>query len=309
MADFRKKRVGVLMGGPSAERDVSMNTGAGVLRALEAKGYDAVKLEWTSGADLAVALREAKIQVAWIALHGTFGEDGCVQGLLECMKIPYTGSGVTASAIAMDKVLSKRLFDERGIPTPPWHVVTDAADAAKHARTLGYPVVVKPAREGSTVGISIVKSESEIKAAVDVAKKLHGQTLVERFIAGREISVAVLDGEVLGTVEIKPRAAFYDYDAKYLRGDTEYRVPAPMPAEYETPIRDAALDACAVMGVHGHARVDFRIDEKGDGWVLEVNTLPGMTGTSLLPKIAAHAGLDYPSLVERILQSARLENA
>lgn len=308
MADFQKKRVGVLMGGPSAERDVSMNTGAGILRALQAKGYDAVKLEWSREIDLAGALREEKIQVAWIALHGTYGEDGCVQGLLECMKIPYTGSGVTASAVAMDKVLSKRLFDERGIPTPPWRVAKDAADAAKHARALGYPVVVKPAREGSTVGISIVKGESELAQAVAIAKQLHGQTIVERFIAGREISVAVLDGEVLGTVEIMPKAAFYDYDAKYLRGDTEYRVPAPMPAEYETPIKDAALLACEVMGVHGHARVDFRIDEKG-GWVLEVNTLPGMTGTSLLPKIAAHAGMDYPTLVERILQSARLENA
>ena len=309
MADYRKKRVGVLMGGPSAERDVSMNTGAGIHRALLAKGYDAVRLEWTRDVDLAVALREHQVEVAWIALHGTYGEDGCVQGLLECMRIPYTGSGVTASAIAMDKVLSKRLFDERGIATPPWRVVASAAEAAKHARALGYPVVVKPAREGSTVGISIVKSEPEIAQAVDVARKLHGLTLVERFIAGREVSVGVLDGEVLGSVEIKPRAELYDYDAKYLRGDTEYRVPAPMPKAYEEPILEAAARACEVIGCHGHARVDFRIDEKGDGWVLEINTLPGMTGTSLLPKIAAHAGMDYPTLVERVLQSARLENS
>ena len=308
MSDFRKKRVGVLMGGISAERDVSMNTGAGILRALLAKGYDAVKLEWSREMDLAQSLRAEKIGVAWIALHGTYGEDGCVQGLLECMRIPYTGSGVTASAVAMDKVLSKRLFDDRGIPTPPWHVAADAAEAARHARSLGYPVVVKPAREGSTVGISIVKNEGEIAEAVAIAKKLHGQTIVERFIAGREISVGVLDGEVIGTVEIKPRAAFYDYDAKYLRGDTEYRVPAPMPKAYEDPIVDASTRVCEVLGVHGHARVDFRIDEKGDGWVLEVNTLPGMTGTSLLPKIAAHAGMDYPTLVERVLQGARLEN-
>lgn len=308
MADYRKKRVGVLMGGPSAERDVSMNTGAGIHRALLEKGYDAVKLEWTRDVDLAVALREHGIDVAWIALHGTYGEDGCVQGLLECMRIPYTGSGVTASAVAMDKVLSKRLFDERGIPTPPWRVATSAADAAKHARALGYPVVVKPSREGSTVGVSIVKTESDIAKAVDIAMKLHGQTLVERFIAGREISVGVLDGEVLGSVEIKPRAELYDYDAKYLRGDTEYRVPAPMPKAYEEPIFEAAARACEVMGCHGHVRVDFRIDEKGDGWVLEINTLPGMTGTSLLPKIAAHSGMDYPTLVERVLQSARLEN-
>ena len=142
MADFKKKRVGVLMGGISAERDVSMNTGAGIFRALQAKGYEAVKLEWSREVDLAAVLRSEKIGVAWIALHGTYGEDGCVQGLLECMRIPYTGSGVTASAVAMDKVLSKRLFDDRGIPTPPWHVVKNVAEATKHARALGYPVVV-----------------------------------------------------------------------------------------------------------------------------------------------------------------------
>ena len=308
MTDYRKKRVGVLMGGISAERDVSMNTGAGVHRALLAAGYDAVRIDWTRESDLASVLRDEKVGVVWIALHGTFGEDGCVQGLLECLRIPYTGSGVTASAVAMDKVLSKRLFDERGIPTPPWRAVKDAGDAAKHARTLGYPVVVKPSREGSTVGVTVVKREEELAAAVAAAKKLHGETLVERFISGREVSVGVLDGEVIGTVEIQPKAAFYDYDAKYLRGDTEYRVPAPMAKAYEEPVLDAAARAFEVTGCRGHARVDFRIDEKGDGWVLEVNTLPGMTGTSLLPKIAAHAGIDYPALVERILSGARLEN-
>lgn len=293
-----KKRIGVLMGGLSAEREVSLNTGRGVLTALLSRGHDAVGLEWTEGVELGHLV--AGVDVVWNALHGTFGEDGCVQGFLECLRVPYTGSGVTASALAMDKVISKRLFDSAGIPTPPWCLVGDGAHG------LGYPCVVKPSREGSTVGITIVQRQEELAAAVALARRCHGETLIEAFIAGREASVGILEGEVLGTVEIRPRRGFYDYAAKYQSGDTEYLVPPSFGADLDGPARAAALAAYRALGCAGHARVDVRIDDTGRPFVLEVNTLPGMTGTSLLPKIAAHQGMNYATLCERILDSAAL---
>lgn len=302
---WQNKRVGVLMGGISAEREVSLNTGKGVHRALVERGYDAVAIEWTAEADLTALLRAERIDVVWNALHGTYGEDGAVQGLLECLKIPYTGSGVLASALAMDKILSKRVFDQAGIPNAAWRVLGDA-DPQAVAQELGYPVVVKPAREGSTVGITIVKEPSDLAAAVATARRCHGATFFEAFVPGREISVAILEDAVLGTVEIRPRAEFYDYRAKYLSGDTEYLVPAPLPPEVDAAARRAALDAYRVLDCAGYGRVDLRVDPSGRVFVLEVNTLPGMTATSLLPKIARHAGLDYATLVERILRSASL---
>ena len=302
MATKSEKRVGVLMGGLSSEREVSLNTGKGVLRALLERGYPAVGIDWTEGQDLMGLLRG--VDVVWNALHGTYGEDGCVQGLLECLKIPYTGSGVLASAAAMDKVMSKRLFDAAGIPTPEWTVIED--DGASSAGRFGWPLVVKPSREGSTVGVTIVQEAGQLAGAIAEARRCHGETMMERYIAGREASVAILDDEVLGSVEIRPRRAFYDYAAKYQSGDTEYLVPPTYADDVRAASEDAALRAYLALGCKGHARVDARIDEEGRPWVLEVNTLPGMTGTSLLPKIAAHRGMDYATLVERILASATL---
>jgi len=302
LATKSEKRVGVLMGGLSSEREVSLNTGKGVLRALLERGYPAVGIDWTEGQDLMGLLRG--VDVVWNALHGTYGEDGCVQGLLECLKIPYTGSGVLASAAAMDKVMSKRLFDAAGIPTPEWTVIED--DGASSAGRFGWPLVVKPSREGSTVGVTIVQEAGQLAGAIAEARRCHGETMMERYIAGREASVAILDDEVLGSVEIRPRRAFYDYAAKYQSGDTEYLVPPTYADDVRAASEDAALRAYLALGCKGHARVGARIDEEGRPWVLEVNTLPGMTGTSLLPKIAAHRGMDYATLVERILASATL---
>jgi D-alanine-D-alanine ligase len=303
---IKTKKVGVLMGGSSSEREISLRTGAGVHRALLEKGYTAVAIDWVLSKDLSSLLRESGVEVVWNALHGTFGEDGCVQGLLECLKIPYTGSGVLGSALAMDKILSKRVFDGQGIPTPSWRVLDPGSDAAAVARSVGYPLVVKPSSEGSTVGVTIVREESKLSAAVKEARGHHGLPLVERYIAGGEISVAILDDAVLGSVEIRPKKGFYDYGAKYLTGDTEYLVPAPLAPETLRTASDAALRAHQALGCSGHSRVDLRVEDKGKVWVLEVNTLPGLTETSLLPKIARHAGIDYASLVERILASARL---
>ncbi len=301
-SELKKRRIGVLLGWLSAEREVSLNTGRGVHRALVEKGYDAVAIDWSRGRDLTELLRAERVELVWNALHGTYGEDGAVQGLLECLGIPYTGSGITASAVAMDKIVSKRLFDHAGIPTPEWRLLQPGDPMPD----LGWPCVVKPSREGSTVGVTIVKDASGFDDAVALARRCHGETLVERFVAGREASVGILDGEVLGTVEIRPRRAFYDYEAKYQSGDTEYLVPPSFGPEVGGPCQDAARRAYLALGCAGHARVDARIDDEGRSFILEVNTLPGMTGTSLLPKIAAHRGMDYATLVEKILLSAAL---
>jgi len=303
---MKGKRVGVLMGGISSEREVSLNTGAFVLKALQARGHRAEGIEWKEGSDLTELLRRSGAEVIWLALHGTFGEDGCVQGLLETLKIPYTGSGVAASAAAMEKTISKKIFERDGIPTPPWIAPGDASEAAAAARGLGYPVVVKPSREGSTVGVTIVESETELPAALETAARCHGVTMLERYIPGHECSVGVLDDEALGSVDIRPKSGFYDYKAKYLSGDTEYIVPAPFDPAVERNMRTAGLAAHRALGCSGHSRVDMRVTDDGEVWVLEVNTLPGMTERSLLPKIARHAGLDYETLVERILASATL---
>jgi D-alanine-D-alanine ligase len=309
VTDWKGKRVVVLMGGPSAEREVSLNTGKGVLAAMQERGHDVVGIDWTDGADVTSLLRDARAQVVWIALHGTYGEDGAIQGLLECLKIPYTGSGVLGSAVAMDKVISKRTFEQAGVTTAPWKILPRAADdeeASEYVDVWGYPVVVKPSREGSSVGVSIVREQAALPAALAEARKFHGETLIEKYIPGAEVQVGVLGDAVLGTVEIRPKKEFYDYEAKYLRNDTTYLVPAPLDSNLDEHVRQVALSAHRLLGCSGYSRVDTRIDPSGKVHVLEVNTLPGMTATSLLPKIAKHAGLPYAELCERILSLAAL---
>ena len=305
-----KTRVVVLMGGLSSEREVSLDSGGQVFAALVAKGYHAQALDWTPGSDLAQLLRQAGANasemVVWNALHGAFGEDGCVQGLLECLRIPYTGSDPQSSAVSMDKVLSKQVCVDVGVPTPPWHALGPRDDAEVVAAELGYPLVVKPAREGSTVGITICQDASALGAALELARRCQGQTMLERFVPGKELSVGVLDGRALGTVEIRPRGHTYDYEAKYKRDDTEYLVPAPVSMAVERALLAHSETLYATLGCAGHARVDYRVDPSDGVWLLELNTLPGMTSHSLLPKMAEHAGIDFPSLCERILLGARL---
>jgi D-alanine-D-alanine ligase len=294
----KSKRIGVLMGGPSAEREVSLRTGAAVRDALERRGYSAVAVDWTGGESAAQLLRDARIDVVWLALHGTLGEDGCIQGLLECERIPYTGSGVLASALGMDKIASKQIFEQAGIQTPQWQLFSSDLTAR-------FPCVVKPSREGSSVGVTIVTDPKDWPGAIAAAQKCHGEVMVEAYVKGRDLSVAVLDDTVLGTVEIKPAVEFYDYEAKYQRKDTQYLVPAPLPPYADARARELTLMAHRALGCSGATRSDLVYDGK-DVWMLEVNTLPGMTATSLIPKIAQHAGMSYDELVERILLSARL---
>jgi D-alanine-D-alanine ligase len=298
-----KKRVGVIMGGPSSEREVSLNSGRGVLAALQQKGYDAVGIDWKGlDDDLVGTLRRERVEVVWLALHGTWGEDGCIQGLLECCNLPYTGSSVLASSIAMDKMATRRIFDQESIESPKWRRYHGAADVAR----IGLPLVVKPSAEGSSVGITIVKTEAQLQPAIELAEKYAGVVLLEEYVKGREMTVGVLDDEALGDCEIKPATEFYDYEAKYIRNDTQYLVPAPISDDERRMLHNLAVRAHKALGCSGASRVDLILAENSRAVCLEINTLPGMTDHSLLPKIAALRGMDYATLVERILQTARL---
>jgi len=297
----RTARVAVLMGGVSTERNVSLKSGKAVLAALTARGWDAHAVD--VGHDVAARLSELKPDVAWIALHGAFGEDGCVQGMLELLRIPYTGSGPRASAIAMDKVATKRMLrgtDVRLIPDATWQHGDSAPD-------LALPLVVKAPNGGSTIGIAFARTATELAAALDEISRLEDTLLVERMVSGEEITVAVLQGEPLPVVSIRPvDNAHFDFEAKYTEGRTEYLVPAPIEPGVAADAQRQAVEAYRLLGLSGVARADFIVDADGTPWFLEINTLPGMTATSLSPMAAGAAGIDFPELVETLLRAARL---
>lgn len=294
------------MGGLSAEREVSLQSGAAVLAALQSRGYNARGIDVDQ--HVCQQLIDAQIDIAFVVLHGRYGEDGCIQGLLESMHIPYTGSGVLASALAMDKVIARKLMETESIPTPVWRYPV----TPELVLEMGLPAVIKPRSEGSSVGLTILREAGEIASAIEQAGGLSG-ALVERYIMGRELSVAVLgqgdDARCLGSVEIRPAVNFYDYDAKYNRNDTRYIVPAPVPEPIQRRIAALALAVHRLLGCAGATRTDFLWDEQQEPVVLEINTIPGMTGHSLLPMIAAHAGLSYEDVVEAILEQASLKAA
>lgn len=304
-----KERVGVLMGGISAEREVSLRTGDGVAKALTERGCDVTRIVFgpgTRGIDQLV--RDAKIDVAFLALHGKGGEDGCVQGLLELLGIPYTGSSVLASALAMDKLKSKELFRLHNLPTPPYYVVSesDLDDLEGVHENFGFPVVVKPRGEGSSIGVAKASDAEELQAAVRGALAYDAFALVERYVRAMEVHVGVLDGRVLGAIEVAPKSGVYDYASKYTAGATDYFCPPRLGTTRARGVMNLAERAARALGCTGACRVDLLVTEGENEYVLEVNTLPGMTPTSLLPKIAASAGIDYGSLCEAILRGARL---
>ena len=295
-----EKRIGDLMGGISSERDISLRTGSLVAASLKRKGYDVVNIDM--GRDLAHQLVSAGVGVAFIALHGRFGEDGCVQGLLELMDIPYTGSGVAASAICMDKLLSKKIFEYHGIPTPKFHLFSRGKQG--EPPVVRYPVVVKPCREGSTIGISIVSNSAGLSPAIENALHYGNNVIIEEYIDGMEITAGILDDKSLPLVEIIPKEGFYDFRTKTTGGMAEYVVPARLSASVAENIKAIALQAHRELGCNYVSRVDFRVDRAGHPYALEVNTIPGMTETSLLPRAAREAGTGYDELVEMILSSA-----
>lgn len=300
MSRWIRHRVVVCLGGTSNERPISLKTGAAIATALEATGHTVERLDLDAAGvrDLVSGAPD----VVFIALHGPGGEDGTLQGLLELLGVPYTGSGVLGSALAMDKVASKRMFAVEGVPTPAWAVL--APGQRTLPTSLSVPVVVKPALEGSSVGVSVVEHADEFGAAVDACAAGRGEVLVEAFVAGRELSVGVFDGEVLGVVEIDPADGFFDYAAKYERGDTTYQLPAHLDDDERRHVESAALAAYRALGCRGVARVDVMLDAVEGPMVLEVNTIPGMTERSLVPRMAAARGETFEGFVARMLDAA-----
>lgn len=304
---MRNKRIGVLLGGMSAEREVSIQSGEAILSALAARGYEACRID--VDLDLPRRLKDEKIEVAFIGLHGRLGEDGAVQGLLEMMRIPYTGSGVLASALAMNKEMSRRIFRQADLPVPPSLLLRQGEEGRMMSSDLPFPwpMVVKPSQEGSSVGVTLVKGKKEMNRALVSAFAYGAEILIEPYIKGREIQVGILNDIALGAIEIIPKAAFYDYEAKYREGMAEHRFPAPLSKEEYRRALDLGLQAHRSLGCEGATRVDMLYGTEGRFTLLEVNTLPGMTALSLLPEIARGVGMIFEELVEKILLGARLK--
>lgn len=299
--NLEEKKIGVIMGGVSAEKEVSEASGAAILESLLRQGYKAERVTVTEQA--IVELQESKIDVAFIALHGGWGEDGRIQSIFELLKIPYTGSGVVASAIAMNKPQAKAVFTQKGIPTPRYCPAVDEGFVFEEME-FGLPFVVKPGSEGSSVGVSIVRQRGEFAQALKLARKYDELPMVEEYIPGREITCGVLNNEPLEVVEVKPHSSFYDYGAKYQDGGSNYEVPAKLKPGVREWVKELSRRACESLHCRGGVRVDLRLDPERGPFVLEVNTIPGMTGHSLLPMSAAAVGIGFDELVKRILQSA-----
>lgn len=300
VADFG--RVAVMFGGFSSEREVSLDTGAAVLQSLVSRGVDASP--WDPAENDMRKFAGAGFDRVWIALHGPGGEDGAIQGALQWHNTPYTGSGVMASALAMDKIRSKHLFRAAGIATPDYAIVDSHDDARAAAEKLGYPMFFKPSDQGSSVGLSKVSDVSELSAAVDTALQFGGAALAETCLAGDEYTVGVLQGEALPSIRIETPRSFYDYRAKYESERTRYHCPGASDAQLENELRNMALLAFEALGCSGWGRVDFMLGNDGRPQVLEVNTVPGMTSHSLVPMGAAAVGIDFAELCWRILETS-----
>lgn len=298
----RYGRLALVCGGDSAEREISLRSGRAVSASLVRTG---VAHEVFDGPRAVIeAAREGRVETVLNMLHGRGGEDGCLQGALALFEVPVTGSGVLASALTMDKLQTKRVWCSVGLPTPQWRVAADSGEAGAIAHELGVPVFVKPTREGSSVGMSRVTRSADLAAAIDRALAHDDTALVERMIDGPEYTAAVLNGRALPLIRIATPREFYDFDAKYAAGDTEYHCPCGLPGGREAELQAMALQAFEVLGCSGWGRVDFLLDEDGGPWLLEVNTVPGMTDHSLVPMAAAAAGLGFDALVQRILETA-----
>lgn len=293
-------KVAVMFGGNSAEREVSLRSGKAVLKALQDAGIDAFAFDPQTQSLAELAASAA--QRVFIVLHGRGGEDGSMQGALQQLGLPYTGSGVLGSALAMDKIRCKWLFQAQQLPTAPFAVVhNNDTDFAGLLASLGGKVMVKPANEGSSIGMSAASTAAELEQAIHAALKYDSEILVERWINGREFTVALLNGQVLPVVEMRTPRAFYDYEAKYQANSTEYLCPAPLSAEQTAAMQDTALKAFNAVGASGWGRVDIMLDQSGQHYLLEVNTVPGMTEKSLVPMAAKAAGLSFQQLVLAIL--------
>jgi len=302
--------IGVIAGGLSSEREISLKTGTKIYEALIDLGYRVDFIDFKDG----FMQKLKNIDIAFLALHGRYGEDGTIQGMLELLKIPYTGSGVLSSAVVIDKIMTKKLLYCEDIPTPPYLVFdaqnpTDTDDLKKKVKGMGYPVIIKPNREGSTIGVTIANEPAQLKPGINEARKYDRLVLVEKFIEGRELTASILglNPIALPIIEIKPKSGFYDYRSKYTVNMTEYIVPAQLDQEMAFRINDIALKSHTLLNCSAISRVDFILDGSGTPYVLEVNTMPGMTPTSLVPKAAQAAGISFGHLAEIILNYAGLK--
>jgi len=298
---MKNRRIAVLMGGPSSEREISLKSGNCVLEALKEAQLNVTAFDVNR--ELPDRLIKGKIDLVFIALHGKPGEDGTIQGMLDILNIPYTGSGVLASALSMDKIASKRLFQIAGIPTAKFKAISK--DKPCTANPLkNFPVVIKPSTEGSTIGVSIVKKESEFKKALETAFRYDDNIMCEKYIDGKEIAIGILEEKALPVIEIIPKSGFYDFNAKYRKKLTDFVVPAELQEEKSAQIKQIALNAHNVLGCTGMSRADMKLDSKLNPYVLEINTIPGLTETSLLPKAAQAAGISFRKLCLRLLDLA-----
>ncbi len=292
------------MGGLSPEREISLTSGKEVFQALLNKGFQAISIDVDH--KIAATLVNQKIEIAFIALHGTFGEDGTIQGLLEYLKIPYTGSGVLGSSMAYNKIITKEILEAKGIPSAPFQVFT-VNNLKTQPRTLDLPVVVKPPDQGSSLGVSIVKKESEWFPALELAFKYSKEVLVEKFIQGKQLAVGMNQDQPLPIVHIEPKSGFYDYEAKYTKGKTQYFCPAELTDEEAKRCNQYSIEVFRALKGRGFPRVDFILDKNGTPFVLEMNTIPGMTPTSLLPMAAKQSGMGFEDLVVEITKTASLD--
>ncbi|MCM2971041.1 D-alanine--D-alanine ligase [Larsenimonas suaedae] len=299
-------RVVVLYGGTSSEREVSLMSGKAVLASLEAQGVDVIGYDFAEGLPGLMALEPDRV---FIALHGRGGEDGTLQGALELLGIPYTGSKVMASALGMDKMRTKRVWAAEGLPTPLSERLTLDTDWRALSERIGLPMVIKPVNEGSTLGLTIVRDESALKAAFEASLKFDHEVMAERFIEGEEYTVAVLDGQALPAIRVVAPGGFYDYEAKYFSDETRYLLPCGLDADAEQRLSTLSVQAFESIGCEGWGRVDVMRDHDGGFWLLEVNTSPGMTGHSLVPQAAHHVGIDFNALVCRVLATTLTSEA
>lgn len=327
----RRLKIGVLMGGLSSERPVSLRSGRAIANGLERLGFEVSridlrpkghilspeekevlkvqKIKALTPGNLSEYLKKERFDCIFLALHGGIGENGAIQGFLEVMGIPYTGSGIMASSLAMDKVASKRLFMASGLRVAEFMVIerSEVPDQEEVLKRFGLPLVVKPVREGSSVGVTVVDRAEDLSQAIELAKR-YGDCLIERYIEGKEIHVGILKNRAIGAVEVRPKERFYSYRAKYTQGLTEYIIPPEIPENIFNNVLETGLLAHKALGCRGATRVDLIITEEGVPYVLEVNTIPGMTETSLLPKIASSAGISFEKLVREILFDALKKN-
>jgi len=292
--------VGVLLGGPSAEREISLKSGRAISRALRESGVTVIEIG--EHEEVREGIREHDIDLAFIALHGRFGEDGQVQEFLEGLNIPYTGSGVRASRQAMDKILSYQVFQSAGLINPEYRII-EPGDILS-TPPIPLPVVVKPAREGSSIGLSLVREPGEFMAAITIARRHDERIIVEKYIPGRELTISILEDKALPVIEIIPDNPFFDYEAKYVKGRSEFIVPADLPANVYRDAQRIGLTAHRSLGCYAYSRADILLGEDGGLYLLEVNSIPGFTATSLLPQAARAVGIDFPDLCLKLLDLA-----